>query len=716
MSDELLHDLARRAGIAVEWQDHAGRPRVVGADVLRRILAALGLPADSSRELSASRRALSRRTGMADLPPLVTGIAGRPTRLDIGGNEAQPARVILENGDTRDVSLLPARGRLRVPALAEAGYHRMRIDDREIVLAIAPARCRSIDDVVPDARLWGTAAQAYTLRTEDDHGIGDTAGAAALAESVSQLGADALSLSPLHALFAADPARGQPHAPSSRLFRNPLYAAPGLVFGDAFVAAAMAEAGLDDRPDPPDRMPPHQASPHQASPHEALPHEAPPHPAPPHQAAIDWRAAATAKLAMLQAIFDSFLDAPEWDGPLGADFARFRAEGGRLLHDHACFEALYHEQMPISDWRQWPVDLRDPASAAVAAFADAHPLDLLFHEFLQWLTDRSLRAAQMRARSGGMRIGLLTDIAVGMDPTGSHAWSRQGDVLLGVSIGAPPDRHHPQGQRWGVTGLSPRALELGGFAGFIATLRASMRRVGGVRLCHAGSMARLWLVPDGADPAEGAWLSYPTVDLLRLTALESTRHNAVVIADDLDGAPPGFGDVLEQTGVHEIRLLRTERSTQGGFAAPRDWSRSAVAMTSPSAGPTVAAWWHGTDLAPTPATNGDGTPDSNGEAERDADRNALWTALVTETVADGPPPPPDKPEAVVDAALRFVARTEAPLCLVPVEDFLAQEVPPAGSAPAQNGHHWLPMPADAVFRDETAKRRALSVAQERPRQ
>jgi len=239
MSDEVLRDLARRAGIAVEWQDYAGRPKVVAADVLKRVLAALGLPADTSRELSSSRRLLTKRSSLADLPPLVTAVAGRPTRLDVGGNEAQAAELLLERGETRSVSLLPARGRLRIPAVAEIGYHRLRVEDREIVLAVSPARCRSIEDVVPDARLWGLSAQLYGLSHPGDVGIGDLAGAADLARAAGLKGADAIALSPMHALYAADPARFGPYAPSSRLFLNPLYAAPGLVFGQGVGGAAV---------------------------------------------------------------------------------------------------------------------------------------------------------------------------------------------------------------------------------------------------------------------------------------------------------------------------------------------------------------------------------------------------------------------------------------------------------------------------------------------
>ena len=57
MNDEAVRDLARRAGIAVEWNDYAGRPQVVAPDVLRRILDALGLPSATRGDLLASRRA-----------------------------------------------------------------------------------------------------------------------------------------------------------------------------------------------------------------------------------------------------------------------------------------------------------------------------------------------------------------------------------------------------------------------------------------------------------------------------------------------------------------------------------------------------------------------------------------------------------------------------------------------------------------------------------
>jgi 4-alpha-glucanotransferase len=692
MNDEALRDLARRAGIAVEWQDYASRPHVVSPDSLRRILAALGLPATTRGDLAASRRLLAKRATLADLPPLITATAGRPTRLDLGASEPLAARLVPERGPPRELTLTPARGRLRIPAVAEIGYHRLQIGEREMVLAVAPAQCRTIDDIVPDGRLWGIATQVYALRSPGDAGIGDAAGIAQLAAAAAAHGADALCLSPVHALFSSDPARFAPYSPSSRLFLNPLHAAPALVFGEDHLATAIQDAGLHDS----------------FASLEAQP-------------LIDYPASADAKLALLRSLFDGFISGPDADGPLGADFASFRAESGDLLRQHAIFEALQADRTPDHDWRQWPTDLRDPASAAVAAYAAARRRDVLFHEFLQWLTDRSLAAAQRRAREAGMRIGLIGDLAVGMDPTGSHAWSRQHDILLGLAVGAPPDLFNPRGQDWGLTSFSPRAMENGGFTPFIATLRAVLRNAGGIRIDHAMGLSRLWLVPEGADPAEGAYLTYPLMDLLRLLALESARHNAVVVGEDLGTVPEGFRETLDQNGIHGMRVLWFERDAdETSFKPPEAWDATALAMTTTHDLPTVAGWWHGTDIgvrADCGRLGQDVSPDDEA-AGRDRDRAALWRRFVADGMAEGAPPPPDAPQPVVDAALAFITRTRSPLAMLPMEDLLGLQEQPNVPGTTDQHPNWrrrLPAPAAALLREEPAARRVEAAAAQRPR-
>jgi 4-alpha-glucanotransferase len=645
-ADDALRELAGVAGISVEWRDYAGDPREVAPDTLRSVLTALGLPCATKDDIAESRERMTQAAGIAGLPPLVTASAGAPTRLPIGPDAPRSALLLAEAGGERDVRLHAYRNGAELPVISEPGYHRLLIGSREIVLAVAPERATTIEDVAEGAHPWGRAAQIYILRHQGDGGIGDAEGVAQLAEAAARAGADMLGLSPVHALFSAEPHHYGPYSPSSRLFLNPLHAAPELLFGPERVAAARMQAGVAE----------------EFARLESL-------------ELIDWPAAAHAKLGLLRALFAQFSADADIPDALRADFAQFQADGGDLLAGHARFEALQAEQLSHDpgwgDWRTWPSDLHDAHGPAVAIFAAAHRREVLFHTFLQWVTDRSLGAAQLRARRAGMRIGLLADLAVGIDPAGSQAWSRAGEILTGLAIGAPPDLFNRNGQQWGITSFSPRALRSGGFAPFLATLRAALRNAGGVRIDHAMGLRRLWVVPAGASPADGAYLDYPLTDMLRLLALESYRHRAVVVGEDLGTVPEGFRDSLAGHGAYGMRVLWFEREGHA-FTPPSRWDTPAMAMTSTHDLPTLAGWWQGADIAlrAEHGVLGRGQRRDELESERDADRAAIWHAITQSGAARGRPP--EQAEAFVDAALRHVAGSACELCLLPLEDVLGQ--------------------------------------------
>ncbi len=606
MSEQAVRARAREAGLAIDWVDAMGRPQQVKTEALRRILDSLDATQDGS-----------------DVRPLIT--ARVDARIDLPGLSTDadtPAELVLEDGSVRSVTIRGGKG-ATLPAIGKAGYHRLRFAGREITLAVAPARCVTLGEVGAGRRMWGVAAQVYGLRRAGDGGIGDAGAVRDLAQAAARHGADAMALSPVHSLFAADPARHGPYSPSSRLFLNPLYGDPSTVFG-------------------PERLASHAAVADEQAP------------------LIDWAAAGAAKFAMLRRLFDDFVahDLAAATS-LAADFERFVREGGDALHDHALFEAL-HAERP-GNWADWPAGWRQGDAAAVR-----------YHLFLQWIAARSFAAAQTAARAAGMRIGLIGDLAIGMDPAGSHAWARQSDLLLGLSIGAPPDGFNPRGQDWGLTGFSPRALLARGFEPFLATLRAALAHAGGVRIDHIMGLMRLWLVPRGAPASEGAYLAYPLEDLLRLLALESHRHGAVVIGEDLGTVPPGFRARLRRAGIAGLDVMWFER-TRLSYRKPTRWRRDAVAMTTTHDLPTVAGWWSGEDIRTRRAL---GLGGAGEEKERRQDRVRLWRAFTAAGTAQGAPPPVDRPAAAVDAALGYVAQSPSPLMLAPLEDLLGLEAQP----------------------------------------
>ncbi len=653
MTERALFDLAQRAGLKVDWRDAAGEAKTVGAETLRRILAAMGLPCEAKADLAQSRARLDDRARQP--APLVTAEVGQPITL---GPRAKPGQ-----------------------AIAEPGYHRLEIDGREVVVAVAPRRAFSMHDAAPGRRVWGLGVQVYGLRDARGEALGDFGAVARLARAAGRSGAQALAISPTHALFAADPARYSPYAPSTRLFLNGLYADPSALFADLWTSRPEATTA----------------------------------------ALIDWEPASRDRLARLRALHEAFGRTPQ--DQRRADFHAFVRAGGEDLERHALFEALHGHFLAdsgLGDWRSWPEPFRDPKGPAVAAYAAEHASEVEFHLFLQWLAEHSLSAAQDTAKAAGMAIGLIADLAVGMDPGGSHAWSRPGDLLKGLSVGAPPDLLQPTGQSWGIAAFSPDGLRRSRFEGFLSTLRAAMRQAGGVRIDHAMGLRRLWVVPDGASAAEGAYLTYPFQDLMRLLALESLENRAVVVAEDLGTVPDGFREALGDRAMMGMRVLWFERTAKtNAFLAPKAWDASAAALTTTHDLPTAAGWWSGGDIDWAARLDRSHAPGgAAGERRaRSQDRKALWTTAVKAGAAKGAAPPPDQPEAAVQAAIGLVAATPCPLAIVAIEDLLALPEQPNLPGTIDQHPNWrrrLPAPAETLFDDPAVAARVDSLNRARP--
>ena len=672
MSDEQIRSLASNMGISSSWSDLHGEAHEVGVDTLRSLLGALDIACSTDDDIRNSFSAFEAGvfkgrsnfvTARVELPVVL------PEDLPVG----TVVEVILESGATRAVASIEGyQGALTLPPFETPGYHTIRTPSQEFTVAVAPPACVPIRDVTRKPSSWGIGTQIYSLRRDGDGGIGDFGSVAALATAAGREGADAIAISPVHALYSANPCHFSPYSPSSRLFYNPLHADPTAVFPAAVVDGIADELGLRN----------------ERAALQSL-------------ALIDWPRAADAKLALLRGLFDRLDGEYPVMHPIAAEFDRFRHGCSSLLRDHSTFEAIQAARMAVDPssgyWRHWDEDMRRPDLPGVAAFVQSHEREITFHIFLQWLTGKSYAACQRLCREGGMKIGLIADLAIGMDPAGSHAWSRQSDILNGVSIGAPPDYYNADGQSWGLTTFSPRGLMASGFEPYIDTLRASLRHVGGVRFDHIMGLRRLWLVPDGAKATDGAYLEYPAENMFRLLALESWRHNAIVIGEDLGTVPEGFRDTLKSQAMAGMRVLRFERNDDT-FIEPAYWDADAVAMTTTHDLVPTAGWWAGHDLDQPYNLSEDAGEHRQGV--RAWDRGLLWGACHDAGVADGERPANWDTSPVVDAAIAFVAQTQCSMKLIGIEDMIGvvdQPNVPGTTDEAPNWRHRLEGPAEALL-------------------
>jgi 4-alpha-glucanotransferase len=682
-SDALMR-LAQAAGLSPEWTDAFGKPQRVSPDTLRAVLNALQLGCDTDAACETSIAQLVQEETSLAVPPLVTAQVGRDIAFSAKARiHGQQYRLVFEDGGelrghiSDDIHQPPC-----MAAVDRIGYHRLYINESHILtLAVAPQRCFSVADAVDGSdtppHLWALAAQLYSLRREGDAGLGDFSSLEILARAAAGRGASAIAISPVHAMFSANPYQYSPYGPSSRLFFNVQHIDPAAVSGEEALAESIARLNADE-----ERL-------------RLRDNEL-----------IDWPATARWRLAILRDLFDHYdIHNDGWK-----EFEAFRIEGGVALEDHARFEALHAEMREKGiegSWHSWPEEYRDPRSDSVAQFAEAHDPHIMFHAFLQWQAARGLQHAQQSARASGMRIGLITDLAVGAESSGSQAWSRQHQMLNGLSVGAPPDVLGPRGQSWGLAAFSPRALRRYGYQAYIEMLRAAFHYAGGVRIDHILGLARMWLVPEGADGRQGVYLRYPFDDLIRLIALESHRYKAIVIGEDLGTVPEGFGDALADAGLMGIRVLWFERD-HDAFKPAERWSPHAIATTDTHDLPTVAGWWHANDIAWRDKLDlmAPGADVEHEYAERARERHALASRL--NATGHGPHIDGDDRTPPLDRILHFVGSTPAPLTIVPLEDILALEEQPNLPNTTDQHPNWrrrLPADVDTMFDSEAVAER-----------
>jgi 4-alpha-glucanotransferase len=538
--------------------------------------------------------------------------AGRVVVARPGDRLPEPGEVVLEDR-TR-------LGRVeRMPRDVPFGYHRLVRDaGREAVVITGPGRCH----LPPDLRAWGWAVQLPTARSRQSWGIGDLGDLRELAAWSRRAGAGFVTVSPLGAPNPTAVPEPSPYYASTRRFGNPLALRiedlPGAVELDE-----LAEAG------------------------RAL------------NAArtVDRRRAMALKMRALErtwahGAFDR------------AEFARWRAEQGKSLERWALFCVLAERHGP--GWQSWPSTLHDPDGPAARQVAAEAPHRIGFHAWIQWCFDMQLAAA-----SGELR--RIADMPVGVDPGGFDAWDWQEQLALGATIGVPADRFSLAGQDWGMPPFAPQRLREAGYRPFIETLRAQLRHAGGLRIDHVLGLFRLWWIPKGMR--DGAYVHYPTDELLEIVALESHRAGAIVIGEDLGTVPPGVRRELRRRRMLSTRLALFER------VPPSRYPGQSLAGVTTHDLPTIAGLVTGSDIDDQ-ATSGT-QPDPDGLARLRA--RVLAAAGVEEGAGL------DDVVLGVHAAL---AASPAALVVATLEDGLRVERRPnlPGTIASQRPNWSIPLP------------------------
>ena len=590
LSDPALGELADRFGISTQFYDWKGRHTQVGEQTVIAILAEFGVDASTPERARAAAQRVRDDHWRRIVQPCVVLRAGQEGRVDVhvpagapvslrivgeDGNDHLPWQVDNWNPDRPIDGRMIGEATFGIPGNLPLGYHELIVTigthdaDGSAADGGIHTTATSTIIVTPNrvglprrmgaSRVWGYAAQLYSVRSHHSWGLGDLTDLADLCTWSASQGAGYLLTNPLHAAEVAGRMEPSPYLPSSRLFVNPIYIRPELIAEyhdldqyDASLIESLRTTTLDDDP----------------------------------QALLDRDRTWQAKSQALELIHRVDMSASR-----RMAFTAFRVARGRRLEDFATWCLL--SELHGSDWHDWPAELHDPHGAAVARVRREHADRIDFHMWLQWIADQQLSTAQSSGTDAGMPVGLICDLAVGVNGSGADAWMLNGLFAREMNVGAPPDPFNQAGQDWGQPPMRPDVLEQMAYAPLREMVSSALRHAGGVRIDHIMGLFRLWWVPKGLGPRHGAYVRYNHEAMVGVVALEAYRAGALVIGEDLGTVEPWVRDHLASRGILGTSIMWFETGPDGRPKQPQQWREHAMSSVTSHDLPPTSSYLRG---------------------------------------------------------------------------------------------------------------------------
>jgi 4-alpha-glucanotransferase len=600
MTSSLLDQLVEYRGIESNYHDAWGRPTSIEPATKSKLLSAMGYPVDEPDLLLKQVQDSSNQTWLSVLNPVqvlrieehLKIVVRLPIELV---TDDYVAKVSTELGDVFEHPFVPIDGQLAnvahiediefqeylidIPMQLPLGYHTLSIviDDDvlgSMRLIIAPSSCFKPKVLTEGKKVWGLSIQLYCLRSDHNWGIGDFSDLSFLVEKLAKQGAQFVGLNPIHALYPSNADACSPYGPSSRRWLNFIY-----------IDVTSLDGYQQDST---------QAIVNDVSFQQQLQNA---------RAAdlVDYQLVTKLKLNALEKVFEyqnsQYLSK---NTRLNKVFKAFVADGGDSLQTLAVYDALQEslaaQQKPFSGWPVFPTEFSDFHNPAVKTFTKKHAKRVKFFLWLQWQAALQLEMANQVAQKSNMLIGLYRDLAVGVSEGSAEIWGNKELYCTEASVGAPPDILGPLGQNWGLPPMDPEKLFEQQYQPIIEMFDANMRATGALRIDHVMALLRLWWVVKGDDAKKGGYVYYPVDDLLAILALESHRHQSLVIGEDLGTVPDEIRAKLADNGVYSYRVFFFEQAPDGGFFSPSHYPEQSMCTLTTHDMPTLAGYWHCDDL------------------------------------------------------------------------------------------------------------------------
>jgi 4-alpha-glucanotransferase len=619
-----LAELAAFHGVQTSYTDVDGVDQQADPGVVLALLRSLGVPLERPEDAAAlllHQRAGARRRR---LEPVLVHRLGRRGLItaNLPVDTEQDAiwfALELENGTTSRRALTAvmtsaATGR----GVADDGSIRVQFDLDRVAQEAVPAGYHHLTLEGPGApesalvvaapdcpegpRQWGAFLPLHALRTERDSGIGTYSDLARLGEWVTSVGGGLVGTLPLYPAFLDPPADPSPYLPVSRLAYNELFIDPTVLPEYADTPAARVQWDPDGG---------------RAGTGSAAP--------------VDYEELARRRRRELE--------------PLAATVCSGGFPDRRRSLE--AFAAAHPELVAYARFRASRESTSHPG--------EPDPNAVAYHLYTQWVACEQLAAV---AQHGGR----YADFPVGSHPEGfDPVWSPE-SFVPDVQGGSPPDRFFAGGQSWGFRPLHPERMREDGYRFLSAALRRAFQHADCLRIDHVMGLQRMYMIPDGHDATDGAYVSYRANELHALVALEASRAGAVVNGEDLGTVPKGVRERMARDRMLRTWVFQFESTPAQPLPVPAPDTLASIGTHDL---PRFGAYLWGEDIDEREGTAALRPAEAAAErTARDRWRARLFDALGLTPAGDAE----QLTAAALRGCLRHMARSGAQIVLVDLEE------------------------------------------------
>lgn len=658
---QILRRLAEAYGIQPSYQNILdGRRRQASAEVLVSALRSLGAPLARPEEARHALRERRQQIYQRGPEPVVVAWDGRRVavrlRLPVGkGLQAWRCCLKLEAGEERVWEIKPGRTEsvsgakkvsvdgnsywdmdLRWPPALPLGYHTLTTESGPYsyrTLVISAPRKAFVGSGRNATRAWGVFIPIYALRSDSNWGVGDFGDLRELMEWVHGRGGSLVGTLPLLASFLDEPFDPSPYSPVSRLFWNELFLDMSRVPEMEYCREAREFVGSRN----------FQAERQYLGSH----------------ALVDYRRAMALKRKALEALSRTMF---EHSSGRQQEFFRY-VESHPNLKDYAQFRATCDRRR--ASWWTWPQRLREGKLRSGDYELDA----MRYHLYVQWLAEEQISKFAKGCDSNGE--GLYLDLPLGVNSDGYDVWRERPSFVLDVSAGSPPDGFFTKGQSWGFPPLHPEKIREDGYTYLRKALRHHLAHACVLRIDHVMGLHRLFWVPRGFEPRDGAYVRYPAEEMYAILALESVRNRAAIVGEDLGTVPGYVRPALARHKIQRMYVMQFE-ATSDEMRALQDPMEDSLAALNTHDMPPFAAFWEGLDVQDRVDL---GLLDKDGAVTELNNRSKLRNALVRFLCPNGRKRRDPSIVEVMKASLEFLGRSRNRMAMVNLEDLWYEKQP-----------------------------------------